>query len=219
MRLFYFTTERFGLEAIRDSRLKIARIHQLNDPFEFVGLALYDRGQRKALREWKQEMSKQFGLICMSRSWKHPLLWGHYAEKHQGLCLGFDVPDNNKFKPVRFVDARLTLQDLGRNNLAELDEDDMDKMVHTKFKAWEYEAEYRAFCALEDSDPVSDLYFVPFSQEMRLAQVVVGERSRVTRDRLARVLGRRAGAVSAFKARAGFTKFEVVENKRKSAWQ
>ena len=121
--------------------------------------------------------------------------------------------------PVRYVEARPTLQDLGRSNLAELDENDLDKILHTKFKAWEHEAEYRAFCDLEHRDPVSDLYFLPFSEHVRLAQVIIGERSKVTRDTLARVLGERAGAVSSFKARAGFTKFEVVKNKRQSAWQ
>lgn len=219
MRLYYFTAERFGLEAIRDSRLKIARIDQLNDPFEFLGLALHDRLDRKVLRAWKKDMSKRFGLICMSTTWHHPLLWSHYAENHQGLCLGFDVPDNDLFGSVRYVEARPTLQDLGRNNLTELDENDLDKMLHTKFKAWEYEAEYRTFCDLGHRDPVSDLYFLPFSEDVRLAQVIIGERSTVTRDRLARVLGERAGAVSSFKARPGFTKFEVVENKRQSAWQ
>jgi hypothetical protein len=37
MRLYHFIRERFGLEAIRDSRLKISRINELNDPFEFLG--------------------------------------------------------------------------------------------------------------------------------------------------------------------------------------
>ena len=66
MRLFYFTTERFGLEAIRDSRLKIARINELNDPFEFVGLVL-NRNGRKARRRWKNQFAERFGLICMIR--------------------------------------------------------------------------------------------------------------------------------------------------------
>lgn len=35
LRLYYFTTERYALEAIRDQRLKIARLNELNDPFEF----------------------------------------------------------------------------------------------------------------------------------------------------------------------------------------
>jgi hypothetical protein len=216
VRLYYFTTARFGLEAIRDRRLKLARIHQLNDPFEFLGLVLSDRQNRKALRAWKQQVSNEYGLICVSRTWTHPLLWGHYAEKHQGLCLGFDV--SRKFTSVRYVDERLTLEYLGKQSLADLDEADMEKMLYTKFRAWEYEAEYRAFSRLEESDPVSDLYFLPFSEDMTLAQVIVGERSEVTRARLSKVLGPQEKTVGAFKARAGFTGFEVVENKLGRAW-
>ncbi len=217
MRLYYFTTERFGLEAIRDKRLKIARIDQLNDPFEFLGLALNDRKNRKALRTWKQQMSLEFGLICMSGAWRHPLLWGHYAEKHQGICLGFEV--TGKFRPVQYVDNRLTLTDLGKEALSELDALDMDRMLHTKFRAWEYETEYRAFCRLKDADPVSDLYFLPFSKDLKLVQVIVGERSGLTRDRLSRVLDAMSKDVISFKARAGFARFEVVENKLQSAWR
>jgi hypothetical protein len=216
MRLYYFTTERYGLEALRDRRLKIARIDQLNDPFEFLGLAL-GRRDRRALRNWKTELSRRFGLICMSATWQHPLLWGHYAEKHQGLCLGFDV--SQEFRAVRYVDKRPTLQEFGIELLSNLDEDDMDSMLHTKFNAWEYEKEYRAFCDLQESDPVTDLYFLPFSKEMKLAQVIVGERSTVTRDKLAKVLGKESKSVSCFKARAGFMKFEIVENRRVSAWR
>lgn len=222
MRLYHFMTARFGLEAIRDSRLKIARIEQLNDPFEFLGLSLPDRENRqnrKVLREWKQALSEQSGVICMSRTWRHPLLWSHYAEEHQGLCLGFDCPNKNNFGRMRYVNERPTLRDIGRNSLAELDMVDMKKMMYMKFEAWSYEAEYRAFLSLEDRDPVSDLYFLPFSDEMRLAQVIVGARSKVTRGRLKRCLGNRSSTVSSFKARSGFKKFEVVENKLKSAWK
>lgn len=222
MRLYHFMTEQFGLEAIRDSRLKIARIDQLNDPFEFLGLSLpgrENRQNREVLGKWKQALSEQSGVICMSRTWRHPLLWSHYAEEHQGLCLGFDCPNKNYFGRMCYVNERPTLRDIERNSLAELDLDDMKMMMYRKFEAWSYEAEYRAFLSLEDRDPVSDLYFLPFSDNMRLAQVIVGARSKVTRDKLKRCLGKRSSAVSSFKARAGFKKFEVVENKRASDWK
>lgn len=217
MRLYYFTTERFGLEAIRDSRLKIARINELNDPFEFLGLAL-NRDGRKVLREWKNQMADRYGLICMSRDWWHPLLWGHYAEKHRGLCLGFDVAENGMFREVKYHVERPTLSEFRRNKLADLNESDMNKLLFMKFRAWEYESEYRAFCELKEKDPVSGLYFLPFSENLKLAQVIVGERSSVTRDRLAGVLGGRAATVTSFKARAGFQRFEVVENRLRKAW-
>lgn len=37
MRLYHFTSQKFGLLALKDRRLKIARINELNDPFEFLG--------------------------------------------------------------------------------------------------------------------------------------------------------------------------------------
>ncbi len=36
MRLYHFTTARYALEAIRDQRLKVARIASLNDPFDVM---------------------------------------------------------------------------------------------------------------------------------------------------------------------------------------
>lgn len=217
MRLYYFTTERFGLEAVRDSRLKIARINELNDQFEFLGLAL-GRGDRRILRAFKNGMAERFGLVCMSRNWHHPMLWAHYADKHRGLCLGFDIADSECFLEIEYVDDRPTLTEFGRKCLADLNENDMKRLLVMKFRDWEYEAEYRAFCDLKEKDPVTDHYFLTFSENMKLAQVVVGERSLVTREKLACVLGNRAESVVCFKARAAFKRFEVVENKLQKAW-
>lgn len=218
MRLYYFTTERFGLEAIRDNRIKIARINELNDPFEFLGLAL-GRDDRKVMNKWKSSIDSRYGLICMSQDWQHPLLWGHYAEKHHGLCLGFDIAENGTFTKVEYHDERPTLKDLGHSSLAKLNEDDMKKLLFMKFRSWQYESEHRSFCELKDKDPVNDIYFLPFSNEIKLTHVIVGERSSVTRAKLAGVLGDRAATVISFKARVGFRRFEVVENRLKKAWQ
>lgn len=218
MRLYHFTSQQFGLEAIRDSRLKIARINELNDPFEFLGLHLNRDGRRK-LKKWKDRMAENYGMICMSKDWQHPLLWGHYADGHRGLCLGFDVVEDGTFTKVNYSGERLKLSDIHRDNVEELDEDDMRKLLFTKFEAWRYESEYRTFTTLSEKDPVSSLYFVPFSENLKLAQVIVGERSSVSRGQLAAVLGKECSAVTSFKARAGFKTFKVFENKLQKAWR
>lgn len=217
MKLFYFTTEQYGLKAIRDSRLKVARINELNDPFEFLGLSLKTRDERNVLRKWKKGLSNQFGMICMSSTWQEPLLWSHYADKHQGLCLEFDLTLDHTFIKVNYVEERQKLHDFSKEHLEDLTEADILTMLRTKFKAWEYEAEYRSFIRLEDADPVSGLYFLDFSAGLTLAQVIVGERSTVTRDKLAHVIC--DDAVPSIKARAGFKKFEVVENKNIGMWR
>jgi hypothetical protein len=215
VRLYYFTTQKHGIEAIKNERLKISRIDELNDPFEFMALAL-GRENRHFWRNWKKTMSERFGLICMSQGWHHPLMWSHYADKHQGLCLCLDVGESVATK-VQYRDTRLTLSDIGRNNLSELKDADMEKILHTKFSDWKYESEFRIFCQLEEQDSESGLYFLPFSRSLKLTQVIVGERSTVTRTELKEALGKRAGKVALIKARTGFRKFEVVQNKLSTA--
>lgn len=218
MRLFYFTSERFGLEAIRDKRLKLARISELNDPLEWLA-AGGNKFDRKLLNRIKGDADQKYGLICMSEDWQHPLLWGHYADKHKGLCLGFDVTDNAQFRKVFYAAERISPAYFSK--LADSTSESPSFIEHalTKFDGWEYEAEHRTLRKLSNKDPVSGLYFHEFSHDIQLTQVVVGAHSSVTRAKLKEVLGSLAPSVTCFKARPGFKKFEIVENKLQSAWK
>lgn len=52
-------------------------------------------------------MDARFGLLCFSEVWDSILLWSHYAEKHAGIVLGFDVSaDRSRFLPVDYVSLR-----------------------------------------------------------------------------------------------------------------
>jgi hypothetical protein len=181
---------------------------ELNDPFEFLGVNLKDRKFRKAIRETKQELSKTKGILCFSNTWRNPVLWRHYADKHKGLCLGFEVA-NNLLGEVDYVDSRLPVP-------TELNEELMKKLLFTKFKHWEYEQEFRVYVQLEEED--NGMYFFEFSNELQLKKVIVGEQSSVTRSELADALGDLNRTVESFKARAGFQKFEVVRQQNSAKW-
>ncbi|MGH0214370.1 hypothetical protein NKY66_10695 [Sinorhizobium meliloti] len=107
MKLYHFISQRYALSAIKDRRLKIASINELNDPFEFLGWNLHDREVRKKHKAWKNERDKELGLLCFSAVWTHPLLWEHYADKHQGIALGFEVPDDDTYSQVHYCAERL----------------------------------------------------------------------------------------------------------------
>lgn len=219
MRLYYFTSQKYGLAAIRDSRLKIARISQLNDPFEFLGLDV-ERSDRRVLNARKKQMDARHGIVCMSVDWTHPLLWGHYADKYKGMALGFDVVDDGSLRVVEYDALRPKLADLGRTSLDDFTEEELKtRLLYRKFDAWCYETEYRTFCELEEKDPATGLHFLPFSERMKLAQVILGHRCTVTRAELTRTLGDHVATVSSFMARPGFQRFEVVENALYSAWK
>jgi hypothetical protein len=82
---------KFGLQAIRRQRLKIARITELNDPFEFLQVASANPKTRARYQYVKRALSAYMGLLCFSESWRNPVQWSHYAQSHKGVCLGFDI--------------------------------------------------------------------------------------------------------------------------------
>ncbi len=213
MRLYHFTTQEFGLLALQNRRLKIARISELNDPFEFLSWNIRDRATRARMRAWKAAQNEDWGILCFSQTWTNPLLWGHYAKKHQGVALGFDVPDTDLYSPVRYLTERTPFPK-GR----ELNGDDLEHVLLSKFEAWSYESEHRCFCRLADCIREGPLYFERFSETLQLRQVIVGDLATVSRAELAAALGPQAPAVETFKARPAFGSFDVVQNRDAKLW-
>src|SRR6185369_16167015 len=95
MVVYHLTRAEHALSAIALRRLKISRFRDLNDPFELIGADLRDKDDRKQFRALQIALQEKYGVLCFSRSWSHPLLWSHYADKHRGICLGFDIPDDD----------------------------------------------------------------------------------------------------------------------------
>jgi hypothetical protein len=93
MRVFHFLPEDFALQDIEQRRVKVATFKDLNDPFELFSVNLADPILRAAFQEAKEQFAQHSGLVCFSRDWRNPVLWSHYAGRHTGFCLGFDIRD------------------------------------------------------------------------------------------------------------------------------
>ena len=208
MRLFHFLNEDYGLKDIRERRLKIARIAELNDPFEFLGVELSSRERRAALTRTKVELSEKHGLLCFAKSWHSPVLWSHYADNHRGICLGFDIPDDLPMQ-VSYVNSRFNWPSV-------VDESFMKHLLFTKFSHWSYEDEYRFYTNLEECE--DNLYYADFSETLALKQVIVGAKSAVTRTQLSDALGNFSDGVEVFKAREASKSFRVIRNKNGRLW-
>ena len=210
MRLYHFTNKKFGLEALEKKRLKIARISELNDPFELLAWKFSDAAQRQRQMEWKLEADRKIGIVCFSSKWSNPLLWAHYADKHKGMALGFDVADADIYRPVRYIGKRLnppTGQKIGQS--------DLEEILTTKFSHWRYETEYRGFCILINSIFENGTYFDGFSENIRLVEVVVGYEAEISRSDLVEAIGPHHQDVTLIKARPAFGTFKVVENRKR----
>lgn len=215
MRVYHFVPADYGLQNLEHRRLKIARLDELNDPFELLGFAGRDAATRKAFADTKAALARDRGMLCFSRGWHNPVQWSHYAEQHRGLCLGFDVPDR-LLAEVDYV-ARRPLPNLatlmGGGPAAEAA---MMRILATKFSHWRYENEVRAFVDLKD--PTGPLYFADFGPNLTLKEVIVGERSTLSRAVISSALGTLAPTVTTRKARLAFRSFRVVEQRRRSLW-
>jgi len=188
VRVFHFICQGYGLEDIRKRRLKISRIEDLNDPFELLSIELSNKKLRGAFNTTKDKLSENRGIICFSRKWTNPVQWSHYADRHRGLCLGFDIPDKHlmivSYSARRLVHEAEQILETGRMDAAL-----MRRLLSTKFAHWRYETEVRCFLTPEEQDPQTKLYFVDFSESLKLAEVIVGARSTLTRAELQRALG------------------------------
>lgn len=204
MRAYKFLDAEFGLKSLRERRLKISTLHDLNDPFELLPYEMSDRNHRSALRETRNQMARNRGILCFSADWRDPVIWAHYSDKHRGLCLGFEIPDE-KCSRVRYVVSRLPFP--ARLALA-----DAEKLHSTKYINWKYEQEIRVWAALNESE--GGLYFAPFGEMLELVRVIAGARCSLAEDKIVEALGSLAEDIKIVKARAGFKEFEIVKDER-----
>ena len=167
MRVYHFVNKKFGLDDLRKNRLKIARIVELNDPFEFAALDLSDGEFRQAMGSMKQSMSGDFGILCFSKSWRNPVQWAHYADKHTGLCLGFDVPDELLMQ-VKYRKRRLSSKKLVARKKAQLAkiEAEMDTYLGNAGSREEFEARKGEFIQTIQGRNRDGKYSDPTDQEI-----------------------------------------------------
>jgi hypothetical protein len=217
MRVYYFTNEEFGLSNIINERLKISLLDDLNDPFEFLGVDLSDKEVRKAFKAARDEAVKTAGVICFCRDWKNPLMWGHYGDKHKGMCLGFDIDDIH-IKKVNYF-PNMMAPDIDMNKeFSGLPQEIVEKLMCTKYEGWKYENEVRVLVELKEKDS-SGLYFTDFKGNMVLKEIFLGPRSKLNVDQVAKYLCSYNLEVNVYKSRAAFTKYEVVKDKSKSVYK
>jgi hypothetical protein len=83
------------------------------------------------------------GVCCFSETPTDLLMWGHYANGHQGFCLEFDTSKEAAFQKARKVEYRNDIPSLGIETFTQFDLEQAMKLLLTKAKCWQYEQEWR----------------------------------------------------------------------------
>lgn len=215
MRLYYFTSQKYGLAAIFDQRIKVALHKELNDPFDFIGIATDSFSDRMQVNAVRRRMSEKTGILCMSKKWSEPLLWSHYADSHKGICLTFEVNDD-EWRDVKYVRFRPKLSTYNKAKISHLTEADLLDLSHKKFKDWHYENECRMTVPLEETTVENGISFLDFGQHLVLKEVRFGERTSITDAEVHAILTFNEDVKIGF-TRSAFRTFSVVMRPKKNA--
>lgn len=176
MRVYYFTKASHAIDDITYRHIKLSRFSEVNDVYELLAVAV-DAGKeniRKALLLAKEDNNKNNAFVSFSESFDNPLMWGHYADKFKGICLGVDFPQERLLKMdyksgCPDVDWDQPMDVLGAEKLRW-------QLLRTKFEDWHYEQEWRHVVSLLDKSVVfiDGMPFVELSSDIRFCEVILG---------------------------------------------
>lgn len=196
VRLYHFTKGKHAVQNVKNRHLKLSFPNLVNDLFELQPFDFGDGEQARLLRRaWGDAIDQHSlsqGFISFSKGWSVPTMWGHYADNHKGICLGFDLPilraDGVAYAvKIDYVDSLHPIDDRVLNETAY-----NKKMVsiaqRTKSSHWAYEEEWRYWFSLSEcekrqrlADP-DQLFFADFDANLVLREVIFGARSNYTRE-------------------------------------
>jgi len=212
VRAYHLTSAEHGISSISLRRLKVARFSEVNDPFELMALNFHKREIRQLVRRFKDSHNSKTGLLCFSANWTNPVLWSHYATRHEGICLGFDLR-REKVQEVLYKDKRLPPELNDKDPLA-IPKTLQNLLLLTKSRHYQYEEEFRVFLELSGANREQGLYFRPFDKDLRLAEVILGPRNGLSLPAIRELTDTTNRGAVVFRARLAFRSFDVVGDGR-----
>lgn len=173
MKLYYYTSQDYALQNIFNRSLKVSLLNSVNDPFEncFEIEPTVKRDHLLINSNYHNDRYTR-GMICFSSNCNQVPMWGHYADNHRGICLGFEVKSkDDKLLQVKYKKYRPHFKNPALMSFKQ--------RLQIKHKIWSYEKEYRLICNLKDCQQIShNMFFYNFgtSETLKLTDIVLGLR-------------------------------------------
>jgi hypothetical protein len=94
----------------------------------------------------REETFSKIGVCCFSKNNTNLLMWAHYADSHQGVCLEFD-PKYEPFSKSFNVQYGLEIPEVNSDLLYEKEDitESIQKLLSFKSLDWKHEEEIRIF--------------------------------------------------------------------------
>lgn len=166
---YYSNTSEFALTNLNKQQISLSSIAVFNDPFEGIGSYTYNMDDKT--KEFLQArnipnlngmgdhfvsdihrcLQFKYRIFCCTPNHKNPLMWAHYANSHQGFCVGYEksqllqIAPWAKLEKIKYTNQLYPLnrieQEQGENAIE--NESLIRDVLCYKSDVWEYEEEYR----------------------------------------------------------------------------
>lgn len=181
----YRSINKFTLDTLVSNQIYFSTPAKFNDPFDTkcsfsktIEKASYDEAIKifgsdaedmhlfkadglinATTEEFIQELSQK-GILSLCETKNNQLLWAHYAADHTGICIGFEVSNENSLgdsKHTHKVNYTESYPSISQRSLGSPRhrKEAQHRVLHTKSKLWSYEQEWR--CIYPEGDRVYDV--------------------------------------------------------------
>lgn len=189
MKIYYKYSKYFGVKSLENLTLRLSSPSTLNDPFEgmlnenvkerLLNIAkpedlgmhgyehFFDKNMiNQFIKNKIQNLINRYGVVSLSETPINLLMWAHYANEHQGICIGFkpDLFDslNKKEKSLYGIESyhpqKVNYDSIRPQNIedepesaSEIREQARNQLL-TKSNDWMYEKEHRCIIPLSWAD-------------------------------------------------------------------
>jgi len=212
VRVYHVTSAHHAVNDLALRRLKVARLAELNDPFEFMWVMWRHLDLRDTVQAWKSLYDGLVGFLCFSSDWTNPVLWSHYGDKHRGVCLGFDVP-RSEVTAISYEARRLDVE--LPSTVTRLPEQLERQLLYTKYEHWSYERELRMSLLPAQLPSEGSLRFCPFSSSLALREVILGDQCPLALDAVRELASSICTLPVTYRARLAGKSYSVVPDLRR----
>ena len=151
MKLYKYC-DKNGINILQHKALKISRIDEFNDPYEFRIAKSRDEDINSAVEAAYDFQKKWYRVVCFTSIYNNLILWSHYSRNHTGILIKFDtslIAANVNGKLSEYLEEVEYENDMIEipSNFLDLDTKNKEKILkkntHRKYLDWRYEGEYR----------------------------------------------------------------------------
>jgi len=210
MKAYHFISEEHLFKVISKQRLKVSMLDDLNDPFELKSAFFSNKKSRQMAKNFKKDMADRFGILCFSKVWRNPVLWSHYANRHKGAAIEFEINDKIAL-PIRYRKNRYQLKSNIQNR--KFGKKDIEGIWLTKYQDWAYEEEVRVILEKKECVKENGFLFKNLDAEIVLKGLILGALCQIDITSIENALPTKK-SISVMKARLAFQSFDIVTQKQ-----